>query len=153
MTVRENLSAADLPRYFKGMRLRHRRERADARELIKQYHVVTSGDSQTFSTLSGGNQQKVILARWLRRQPRILLLDEPTHGVDIGARTQIYGLVEKAADAGTAIVLVSSDFEELALLSDRVVILTEGRVSREIQGPGIDQDRIGELVISPSSGA
>jgi ribose transport system ATP-binding protein len=150
MTVRENFSAARVSEYWKGMRLRHREEGEDARKLIKEYSVRTSSDRQTFATLSGGNQQKVIIARWLRHKPRILLLDEPSHGVDVGARAQIYKLIQEAAGAGTSVIIVSSDNEELGLLCDRVLIMTAGRVTREIQGPGIDPDRIGELAIQPA---
>ncbi len=149
MTVRENLTAPDIRRYWNRGRMNRRAERAEAVAVIKEYAVRTSSDTQVFSTLSGGNQQKVILARWLRRKPRILLLDEPTHGVDIGARTQIYKLIAAAAASGTSIILVSSDNDELAMLCDRVLIMVEGRVTREIQGPGIDPDRIGELAIAP----
>jgi ABC-type sugar transport system ATPase subunit len=149
LSVRENLSAANVGRYWKGMKLRHSREQSDAKALIDEYGVRTSGDRQVFSTLSGGNQQKVIIARWLRDKPRVLLLDEPTHGVDIGARTQIYKLIDEAAEAGTSIILVSSDNEELALLCDRVLIMREGRVTHELHGPGIDPDRVGELAMRP----
>ena len=79
----------------------------------------------------------------------MLLLDEPTHGVDIGARTQIYKLIDEAAEAGTSIILVSSDNDELALLCDRVLIMREGRVTNELHGPGIDPDRLGELAMRP----
>jgi ribose transport system ATP-binding protein len=150
MTVRENLSAADIMRYFTGARMNRRAERDDANALIEEYAVRTTSDAQVFATLSGGNQQKVILARWLRRKPRILLLDEPTHGVDIGARTQIYKLIAAAAAGGTSVILVSSDNDELAILSDRVLIMVQGRVTREIEGPGIDADRIGELALEPA---
>jgi len=153
MTVRENLSAANVARYWRGLKLRHREERADANRLIDQFSVRTSGDRQLFSTLSGGNQQKVIIARWLRDKPRILLLDEPTHGVDVGARTQIYALIEEASRSGTSVILVSSDNQELELLCDRVLIMTKGRISAELQGSEIDADRIAELAMRPDNHA
>ncbi len=148
MSVRENLSAANVG-VLEGHEAAHGREQSDAKALIEEYGVRTSGDKQVFSTLSGGNQQKVIIARWLRDKPRVLLLDEPTHGVDIGARTQIYKLIDEAAEAGTSIILVSSDNEELSLLCDRVLIMRQGRVTNELHGPGIDPDRLGELAMRP----
>jgi ribose transport system ATP-binding protein len=152
MTVRSNLSAGSLNKYWRGMKLRHGAEHRDAEELIKIYDIRTQNDQQVFSTLSGGNQQKAIIARWLRRQPRILLLDEPTHGVDAGARAQIYALIEEASRNGTSVILVSSDYDELALLADRVLIMTQGQITREIAGE-MDADTIGELVLQPTKAA
>jgi ribose transport system ATP-binding protein len=152
MTVRSNLSAGSLSKYWRGMKLRHGAEHRAADELIKTYDIRTHNDQQVFSTLSGGNQQKAIIARWLQRQPRILLLDEPTHGVDAGARAQIYALIEEASKAGTSVILVSSDYEELALLSDRVLIISRGTITREMSGE-LDADHIGEAVLQPTRAA
>jgi len=93
-------------------------------------------------SLSGGNQQKVVLARWLRLGARLLLLDEPTQGVDVGARAEIYDLVRAAAAEGIAVIVASSDFEELVGLSDRIVVMAEGRVVAEGIPPGVDADWI-----------
>src|SRR5262249_26516351 len=100
MSVSENMTAAMVGRYFRALHLDHRRADQDARSGIKEFLVSATSERQVLSTLSGGNQQKVILARWLRRKPRILLLDEPTQGVDIGARAEIYNLVRNAVDGG-----------------------------------------------------
>ncbi len=105
------------------------------------------------STLSGGNQQKVILARWLRREPRILLLDEPTQGVDVNARAEIYAIVRNAVSAGCSVLLVTSDFEELARVSDRVIILAQGRIPAEVRPPAIDPTRLTELAFSTREAA
>jgi ribose transport system ATP-binding protein len=99
-------------------------------------------------TLSGGNQQKVILARWLRRKPRILLLDEPTQGVDVGARAEIYQLVSNAVADGCAVLLVTSDFEELSRVADRVIVLAHGRVTATVRSPHIEPTRLTELAFS-----
>jgi ribose transport system ATP-binding protein len=147
MSVRENLSAATVSRYWKGLRLRHGLEARDASQLIGEYGVTAQSDRQAFGTLSGGNQQKVVLARWLRRKPKILLLDEPTQGVDVNARAQIYTLIAKAVAGGTSIIVVSSDYEELSALADRVLIMSHGQIGSELRGPGIEADRIAELVI------
>ncbi|HMC70036.1 MAG TPA: ATP-binding cassette domain-containing protein, partial [Mycobacteriales bacterium] len=98
-------------------------------------------------TLSGGNQQKVVLARWLRRRPKLLLLDEPTQGVDVAARVEIYQLVRKATAQGTTVLLVVSEPEELAHSSDRVAILRGGRIASVVDQP-IDAHRLTELMNS-----
>ncbi len=146
LAVRINLSAAQVPRYWQGLRLRHRAERADAADSIAGYNIATDDDRRALATLSGGNQQKVVLARWLRRAPRVLLLDEPTQGVDVGARAEIHDLIREAAAKGSAVVMVSSDFGELATLADRVVALAGGRVSGELRRPDIDPRHLTELV-------
>jgi len=145
LSVRENLSASVVSRYWSRTRLQHRRERADARQLVKAYGVRPASDLPIAGTLSGGNQQKVVMARWLRRDPVVLLLDEPTQGVDVQARADIYEHVRRAAAAGTAVLLVTSDFEELAHMADRAVVLREGRVAAEVHGADLDPHRLTEL--------
>lgn len=145
MSVRENLSAARVGQYFRGLRLRHRLERDDARRSIREFLVKTPTDAAPLSTLSGGNQQKVIMARWLRLAPSILLLDEPTQGVDVNARAEIYSLVRAAVEAGTSVIVVTSDFEELAHVCDRALVLRNGRVAAELLPPQIDSGRLTEL--------
>jgi ribose transport system ATP-binding protein len=145
LSVRMNLSATDVARYFAGLRLRHDREHADARSAIERFMIGAASDVQPLYTLSGGNQQKVVLARWLRDRPRLLLLDEPTQGVAAHARTEIHGLLREAARAGTALLVVSSDFEELAELCDRVLVMVQGRIVSEVQPPALDAHRLTEL--------
>ena len=98
-------------------------------------------------TLSGGNQQKVVLARWLLRECRVLLLDEPTRGVDVGARTEIYQLVRSLADRGVAVVVVSSEIEEVLGLADRVLVVREGEVVHESAAQTIDEAGVLDLVM------
>jgi len=150
MSLRENLSAADVPKYWRRGIFRQRAEAADARQTIVDFSIRAYSERQTFGTLSGGNQQKAIVARWLRRKPRILLLDEPTQGVDVEARSEIYRLVRRAVAAGTSVIVATSDFEELARVSDRVLVLADGRVAAEITGPDIDPTDITERVLSSS---
>ncbi len=147
LTLRENLSAAQVVKYWSGMRLQHRAEAEDARQSIKDFLIKAYSDRQPFMTLSGGNQQKAIVARWLRQSPKVLLLDEPTNGVDVEARVEIYELIRRAVKHGTSLIVVTSDFDELAQVADRVVVLREGRVVSEVPGPDIDPARIGELVL------
>lgn len=144
-SVRENLSAAVVSRYWSRARLHHRRERSDARQLVGMYGVRPASDLPLVSTLSGGNQQKVVLARWLRRKPTVLLLDEPTQGVDVRARADIYQHVRRAVSEGSAVLLVSSDFEELAHVVDRAIVLRDGRVVAEVRGADLTPQRLTEL--------
>jgi len=148
LSVRENLSAAQLGRYWSRRGFQHARERRDARRSIDDFSILTDGDRALFSSLSGGNQQKVVLARWLRRNPRLLLLDEPTQGVDVGARADVYAAVRAAVQDGMAAILVASDLEELAHVSDRVLVLREGRIVAECSGGGLEAHRLTELMLA-----
>ena len=99
---------------------------------MEEFSVAASAPTQLLRTLSGGNQQKVLLARWLRRGPRVLLLDEPTRGVDVSARREIAAAVRASAVAGAAVLLASDDYEELCAVADRVVVLVDGRTAGEL---------------------
>lgn len=147
LPVRQNLSAVNIGRYFKGLRLRHDHEAADAAASIGRFMIRTASDQQPLSTLSGGNQQKVIVARWLRDNPRLLLLDEPTQGVAAHARDEIHGFLRQAAASGMALIVVSTDFAELAQLCDRVVVIARGRAVSELDGTvhQIDTHQLTEL--------
>jgi ribose transport system ATP-binding protein len=145
LSVRENLSAPEIARYWRNLVMQVGRERRDARETMRRFTVKAASDAQQMASLSGGNQQKVVLGRWLRRQPEVLLLEEPTQGVDVGARAEIYELLRNAALEGTAVVLVSIDFEEVAGLCDRVLVVNEGRVIAELRKPDIDRETLTEL--------
>ncbi len=124
-----NLSAANLHTYRRGGWFRHSAELADARTDINRFSIRTPGPRAPLAQLSGGNQQKAVVARWLRLRPRLLLLDEPTQGVDVGARADIYHQIESAVQDGTSVLLVTSDLDELLHLADRVVILAHGRIT------------------------
>lgn len=145
LSVRQNLSAAGYRRYWRGLRFRHAEERVDAVGSIEAFSIRTPSDERPMATLSGGNQQKVVLARWLQRRPRLLLLDEPTQAVDVAARVQIHAHIRATAEAGTAILVVSSDFEELALLSHRALVLDRGRIVAELRRPHLDRRRLTAL--------
>ncbi len=148
MSVSENLSIARIGKYRSKVRLDKRRERSDAAMAIGLYSIKAPSSGALLGTLSGGNQQKVILARWLAREPSILLLDEPTQGVDIGARSDIYQLIELAVERGCAVIIVSSDFEELAHVCDRIVVLTNGRISASLKAEEVDTHGLTELAYS-----
>lgn len=147
MTVRENASAAVLSTFWTGW-MRAGREKAATQSLIERFNIRTAGAEAPILSLSGGNQQKVVLARWLRREPRLLLLDEPTQGVDVVARGEIYAALREASAAGCGVLIASSDHEDLAAVCDRVVVLADGRADAEISGDGLTADRITHLVQS-----
>jgi ribose transport system ATP-binding protein len=144
--VQENISLASLRSYRRRLRISSRRERGDAARAIERFSIRTPGPDALMSSLSGGNQQKVVVARWLKRDPRLLLLDEPTQGVDVAARAEIHRAVRDGVDAGLAVLLVSSDMEELALACDRVLVLRGGRIVGEVGAAELTKDRLTELV-------
>jgi ribose transport system ATP-binding protein len=145
-TVAENLGMATVGDYWRGGRLRRGAERADVRRDIERFGIRASSPRLPASYLSGGNQQKVMLARWLRRDPRLLLLDEPTQGVDVGARADLWATIRRAVERGAGALVASSDLEELAHMCDRVAILHDGRVTREVSDEQLSSDRLVELV-------
>ena len=142
LSVRENLSVSVLHQYAAKLGIRNRREHRDARSLVSRFSIRLHTVEQPFASLSGGNQQKVVIARWLRRKPKLLLLDEPTQGVDVGARSEIYDLLHAAAADGAGLLVASSDVEELCQLSDRVVVLREGRVVAALDAEQLDPAHI-----------
>jgi ribose transport system ATP-binding protein len=147
-SLADNVVASSISRYWKGLLLRNRAIDHDARDIIGRYFIRASSEKQIMGTLSGGNQQKVVLARWLSRKPLILLLDEPTQGVDVNARAEIYSLISKAVEQGCSILLVTSDFEELSRVADRALVLSSGRISAELRGAEIEPVRLTELAFS-----
>jgi ribose transport system ATP-binding protein len=146
LTVSENMSIAALDRYWRRGRLRLRRERSDTRNLVGDFAIKCSSTQDDLASLSGGNQQKVILARWMRREPTVLLLDEPTQGVDVGSRAEIYALIKRVTAEGSAVVLVSSDAEEIDLLCDRIIVLRQGRISAALTTEDSDDVAIERLM-------
>ncbi len=142
MAVRDNMSLASLRR-DQRMGLLNRSAEADiCREMIASLNVKTPHDRQAVQFLSGGNQQKVVLGKWLALKPRVLLLDEPTRGIDVGAKQEIYNLMEKLARQGMAILFVSSEMEEVLGMSDRTLVMHEGRITG-----GLTRDQLSEEAI------
>lgn len=120
--------------------------REEEEQLVEDYksslNIKTPTIDQTVGSLSGGNQQKVVLARWLATKPRVLLLDEPTRGVDVGARAEIQAIIEQLVSEGLAILIISSDLQELLTLSDRVIVIREGRNIAELQGEKMTKEEV-----------
>ena len=153
LPVSENLALAVLDRYFNGIALDLRRSRRATATLMGEFDVRPNDPSLPYGALSGGNQQKALLAKWFQTQPRLLLLDEPTQGVDVGARQQIYELIRGAAEErGMYVVCASSDYEQLATICDRVIVFGRGRVWRELVGTELTKDRIVEQCYAAMAG-
>jgi ribose transport system ATP-binding protein len=149
-SVTANMTVAVLKSYWRRLLLRGRAMDRDAVDLVEEFGIKVSSVNREIQTLSGGNQQKVILARWLRRKPSLLLLDEPTQGVDVGARADIYQLVRGLVSDGAAALVVASDFEELAHVCDRVVVLRDGVSVDEVAGAELSAQRLSELIYARS---
>ncbi len=132
MTVTENITIRRLPELTIGPLIDPRAERRAVQWSIKELAIKTAGGNVPVTSLSGGNQQKCILARWLLVEPKVLLLDEPTRGIDVGAKAEIYALIRKLASQGRAIIMTSSELPELLAVSDRIIVLCEGRLTAEI---------------------
>jgi ribose transport system ATP-binding protein len=127
-SIERNLTLPQLPHFSRWGWLQHRASVQQAQAAMSKLSVKAPGPSTYVKNLSGGNQQKVVFAKWSHPRPRVLLLDEPTVGVDVGAREEIYGLIRDAAQAGTGVLIVSSDLAELMLLCDRISLVVDGRV-------------------------
>jgi ribose transport system ATP-binding protein len=144
-SVQHNLGLPNLDRLSWLRLVKLKRETELARRLCERLRVRTPRLSQPVGLLSGGNQQKVVLGKWLARQPSVLILDEPTRGVDVGAKSEIYGLMDELAGAGIAIVMISSDLEEVLGMSDRVLVLHEGRLAGELPRAALSEQAIMHL--------
>jgi ribose transport system ATP-binding protein len=118
---------------------------------MDRFVIRARSPRQTMATLSGGNQQKVIVARWLRRAPVLLLLDEPTRGVDVESRVELHRLFAASVASGTAAIVASDDFEELSNLADRVLVMVRGRVIGQLQQPDVSPTRIAELAFGTAA--
>jgi ribose transport system ATP-binding protein len=139
-TVKDNMILPILSRVKKGLFVDDRKANQIAEELVKKLNIKTDNIFKTTKLLSGGNQQKIVLAKWLANDPNVLILDEPTIGVDIGAKTEIIEIIRELADSGKAILVISSEIPELLAVSDRVIVLHEGEVKKELQRREINSE-------------
>jgi ribose transport system ATP-binding protein len=153
MTIRENISLPALGRYVTFGGLIHRgRERQAAEENCRALNVKAPTVEERARNLSGGNQQKVVLAKWLSLGPKVLLFDEPTRGIDVGAKAEIYDLMRRLADAGVAIVMISSDMEEVLGISDRVAVMHEGSVTGVLDRDMLNEENVMRLAVGGGTG-
>jgi rhamnose transport system ATP-binding protein len=141
-SIAQNVTLPILPRLFPRLLLRPSAERRVAHEYTKQLNVRMTGVDQLVGALSGGNQQKVVLAKWLASKPRILILDEPTRGIDIGAKIEVHRIISELAASGLGIILISSDLPEVLAMSDRILVLHEGRITATIPRDRATQERV-----------
>ena len=148
MSVRDNLSFATLPELAHGGIIDRDAERDAVDEMIELLAVRTDGVAVPASALSGGNQQKLVIAKWLMRKPRIILLNDPTRGIDVGTKQEFYQLLRRLADAGTAIVLYSTDYDELIGCCDTVLVLYDGTVKRALRGAEITERALISLALN-----
>lgn len=145
LTLRENVSLPSLSRLSRFGFVRRDQERELAAKYIDTLSIRTPSQNQKVMNLSGGNQQKVVLAKWLAREPRILIVDEPTRGIDIGAKAEVHELLTTLADSGVAVLMISSELPEILHMSDRIAVMREGRIAGELSRAEATQERIMEL--------
>ena len=144
-SVKYNISVAVLPSLSRFGLLQSDREEQLARAMCERFKVRTPGTAQIVGNLSGGNQQKVVLAKWLSRTPRLLILDEPTRGIDVGAKSEIYALMDELARQGAAILMISSDLEEILGMSDRVLVMHQRELAGEMARGDLTEEAIMHL--------
>jgi L-arabinose transport system ATP-binding protein len=152
-SIRDNISLAILGRLTKSHVVRRQAERDLALRHVDQLSIRASSIEQEVATLSGGNQQKVVLARWLARRPKVLILDEPTRGVDVGAKAEIYSIINDLAAQGMALLVISSEMPELLGLCDRIVVMQGGRVTGEVTRAEATEERVLALAMAEDMSA
>lgn len=152
--IQENLSVVSLPSRSLGrFAVSMKREQRAAREMVRALQIKLGRLADPISSLSGGNQQKVVIGKWLLADPKIILLDDPTKGVDVGAKNEIYELMRQLAGEGAAIIFNSSEDRELVALADRVVVLYEGRVTTELAGDDVSVDSLVAAAVTAPAGS
>lgn len=131
--VRTNISVTVLKQLEQnGLFLNRKKEKALARDYIGQLNIKTNSQETLSRNLSGGNQQKIVIAKWLAKGPKVLLLDEPTRGIDVGAKSEIYKLIRELAATGVGVIVVSSEIPEVLALADRVLVMCEGEITADM---------------------
>jgi ribose transport system ATP-binding protein len=146
-SVTENISVTDVRRFFRWGWLSARRETAETGELITRFEIQPAESKRRFSTLSGGNQQKAVIAKWIRLNPTLLICDQPDVGVDIGAKWQIYAGIVQLVESGSGAILISNQHGDLEALCDRVVVLRNGRVAAILVGSSLTEQEISRVVV------
>jgi ABC-type sugar transport system ATPase subunit len=147
MSVSANTTLSVLGRVARLGVLMRRLEHAVTRGCIARFSIKVADPTRTVRNLSGGNQQKVVLARWLARQPRVLILDEPTRGIDVGAKAEVYALIRSLAANGLAVLFISSDLPEILGISDRILVMREGRITGELPAEGATEEQVLRLAL------
>lgn len=141
-TVAFNMTLAVLKEFIKGIFVKLKKKNAIISKYIDSLSIKTPSEEQIVNNLSGGNQQKVVLAKWLAVNPKVLILDEPTRGVDVGAKAEIYAIVDKLANSGMAVIMISSELPEIINMCDRVYVVHSGKISGELKRDEFSQKKI-----------
>jgi ribose transport system ATP-binding protein len=147
MTVRENISLPSLENFSSFGLINRKHERKIATEQVSLLKVKTPGIETRVLNLSGGNQQKVVLGKWLAMTPKVMILDEPTRGIDVGAKAEIYRLMRELADGGAVILMISSDMEEILNVSDRIAVMHEGEISGVLERADCKEENVMQLAV------
>lgn len=142
LSVRENATILRTRQYWTPLGFRTRKEAEDVKQVIDDFNVRPADSERPVRLLSGGNQQKVVLGKWMYEAPKLLILDEPMHGIDVGAKADVARIVRRAADGGAAVVLIDSDFGNLLELADRVVVLSHGRQTATLAADSLTREQI-----------
>jgi ribose transport system ATP-binding protein len=145
--ITSNISLPNLRQFAVAWLLDRSREEETARQQATRLNIRAPTVASVAGTLSGGNQQKVVLAKWLAMSPKLMLFDEPTRGIDVGAKSEIYSLIRALADAGVAVLMISSDMEEVIGVSDRILVMHEGRISGELQRDRFSEHDVMQLAV------
>jgi len=147
MSVRENVSLPSLRSFARLFLIQRNREKTIAEEQVAALKVKTPHVETLVLNLSGGNQQKVVLGKWLAMEPKVIILDEPTRGIDVGAKAEIYRLMRSLAEKGAVILMISSDMEEILHVSDRVAVMHEGRITGVLERADCSEENIMQLAV------
>jgi len=145
LTVAENMTITDVKRFWSRGIIHARAEREEVAELMKKYTIMPPDPYRRITKMSGGNQQKVMVAKWMRLKPKVLIADEPVVGVDVGSKVDIYRTLQEVAKTGTTVLLMSSEFKDLAQLCDRVLVLRRGQLVGELYGSNLTEDQVARL--------
>ena len=141
-SIRENISLPNLQKKFPGLFINSRKEKEEVEEFSKALNTKCSSVNVGTGTLSGGNQQKVVIAKWLMSDPRVLILDEPTRGIDVGAKFEIYKIMCALAKKGIAIIMISSELPEVMGMSDRILVVSKGKITGEFSREDISSGKV-----------
>ena len=146
-SVQQNLSAAWMDELSRFGVVNPRRERRLAADAVKRFAVKTTSLATPIVNLSGGNQQKVVLARWFALSPEVIVLSEPTRGIDVGAKSEVYGLIQQMAENGAGILMISSELPELLGLADRILVMFRHRIVAEFDADGVQEEQIAHAAL------
>jgi len=147
-SIKFNMSISVLNRFIKNFNVNAKKEKSIVDKGIQDLNIKTPSRDQMACNLSGGNQQKVVLAKWLASNPEVLILDEPTRGVDVGAKAEIYSIMNDLAAEGMAIIMISSEMPEIINMCDRIAVMSEGRIKGNLERSEFEQQKILHYAVS-----